>query len=73
MNAIQETITELKEFVTTRAAGDAEMPANERKYQAQAVKDVLGAEALKPNLIRELVDEYAEGVASHLPNKQTAT
>lgn len=62
----QETIAELHEFVANQAADDAGLPENERPYQADLVKDVLGQEALKPSVIKELVDEYTEVIAQHL-------
>ncbi len=66
MSAIKETINDLHEFVVTQAAEDAEMPEEERDYQASVVKDVLQTEPFKRSVINGLLREYSQGVASHL-------
>lgn len=60
-----DTISELHEFVTIQAAEDAVLPADERSYQLALVTDVLGQEALKPKVLRQLVSEYKHGVTEH--------
>lgn len=67
MNAIlQETLPELHDFVANQAEVDAVLPEEERSYQAELVRDVLGQESLKPSVEKQLFAEYTEGVASHL-------
>ena len=68
----QESLSELHEFVHTQAVEDAVLSADERLYQADLVKDVLGAESLKPSIIQELVDDYSTTVAEHLESQAAA-
>ena len=65
-----DTISELHDFVVHQAAEDAVLPADERRYQAELVKDVLRHEPLKPKVIKELVNDYSGRVASHLRTKR---
>jgi hypothetical protein len=67
-----ETLSELRDFVTTQAAEDAVLESDERLYQAELVKDVLSQESLKPKIIEELVADYSAGVASHLEADKVA-
>lgn len=68
----QESLTELREFVATQAAEDAVLSPDERSYQTDLVKDVLGQESLKPSVIQELVDDYSANVARHLESQEVA-
>ncbi len=68
----QDTLSELQDFVVTQAAEDAVLPADERRYQAALVTDVLKQEHLKPSAIKELINDYSAGVAGQLNGKQTA-
>jgi hypothetical protein len=68
----QESLTELREFVATQAAEDAVLSPDERLYQTDLVKDVLGQESLKPSVMQELVNEYSTSVARHLETQEVA-
>lgn len=68
----RESLSELHEFVTTQAAEDAVLSPEERSYQADLVRDVLGTESLKPSVIQELVDDYSAQVTQHLEADQVA-
>lgn len=67
-----DSLSELHEFVAIQAVEDAVLPADERQYQRDLVKDVLGQEALKPAVLKGLVSEYTQGVTSHLETDQIA-
>lgn len=71
-NSTHESLSELHDFVATQAAEDAVLDANERRYQAELVADVLTQEPLKPAVIKSLVKEYSSGVASHLKAERVA-
>ncbi len=62
----QDSLAELRDFVTHQAAEDAVLKPTERLYQAKVVTDVLKHEHLKPKLIKELVSDYSAGVVRHL-------
>ena len=61
---IHETLSELKEFVAVQAAEDAVMPPSERRHQGEVVTDVIGQESLKPNVRKDLLNDYFGQVAA---------
>lgn len=60
-----DSLSELHDFVVTQAAEDAVLPADEKLHQLALVRDVLGQEALKPAVLRDLVSEYRHGITEH--------
>lgn len=52
------TLTDLQDFVTHQAAEDAVLSPNERKYQEELVKDVLGQEAPNGLALKKLLELY---------------
>ena len=62
-NTTHESITDLRKFVEEQAEFDAGLPAEDQKWQATVVAEVLEQEALAKEVFERLFGEYKTQVA----------